>query len=144
MELSEEIKFTRNKNIENIVNCISHCSRIPKKELISKNRQRHLVDARKMMYKLIREIYGYPILHIAKHFKKNHATLIHQMREHDKLMDLDTRYAEKFNEIMELLLEDTSAFTTNKMLMQEKEYYKKRIAEINEKLLNEKDNSTKE
>jgi len=135
MDFDKEIELTRNRNMDNIVNAVSYNSGIKKKELISKSRLRHTVDARKMIYKLVRDIYGYSLLVMGKYFGKNHATIIHQIREHDKLVVLDKNYEARYRQIMELILADSDQFSTQRLLLKEKEYYQKRLEDINSKIL---------
>jgi len=96
---------------------------------------RNLVDARKTIFKLIREIYGYPYLVMGRFFKKNHATIIHQINTHDQLMLTDKNYRLTYNETLDLITKDADQFSTQKLLLKEKEYYQKRLEDINSKIL---------
>ena len=135
MDLKKEIILNREKNMDNISNAVAYACGIPKKELLSRQRFRHLVDARKMMYKLIKEIYDYPLMVMGRFFGKNHATILHQISEHDKLIRYDKLYESRYIQILDLITSDPEKFTTQKLLLKEKEYYEERLKSINIKLM---------
>ena len=135
MNIDKELIMTRDKNMDNIVNAVSYITKTSKKDLLSTSRLRNIVDARKTIFKLIREIYGYPYLVMGRFFKKNHATIIHQINSHDQLMVTDKNYRLTYNETLDLITKDADQFTTSKLLLKEKEYYQTRLDEINSKLL---------
>jgi len=133
-ELKQIVKHTREENMINIINSVSYVLKIDKKEIYSSLRLRHLVDARRICYVLIRELYHYPLLTISKHFKKNHATILHQMKVHETLVKFDKAYQSNFLEIKNMLVDDTG-FNSQKVLLNEKAYYLNKLNEINDKLL---------
>ena len=57
MNIDKELIMTRDKNMDNIVNAVSYITKTSKKDLLSTSRLRNIVDARKTIFKLIREIY---------------------------------------------------------------------------------------
>lgn len=135
MDIKKEIVLNREKNMDNICNAVSYATGISKKDLVSQQRHRHIVDSRKMMYKLIKEIYDYPLTTMGRFFNKHHATIIHQIAEHDKMMTYDKLYESRYKQILGLITTSADQFTTKKLLLKEKEYYEERLLSINQKLL---------
>ncbi|WP_340155904.1 helix-turn-helix domain-containing protein [uncultured Winogradskyella sp.] len=115
MNIDKELIMTRDKNMDNIVNAVSYITKTSKKDLLSTSRLRNIVDARKTIFKLIREIYGYPYLVMGRFFKKNHATIIHQINSHDQLMVTDKNYRLTYNETLDLITKDADQFNMGEM-----------------------------
>ena len=134
VELKELVLTTRTKNMANIIDSVSYVLKICVDDIYSKSRLRHLVDARRLCYVLIREIYNYPLLVISKHFGKNHATIIHQLRVHETLKEYDKAYSDNYLEIKNTLVDD-SGFNSQRILLDEKSYYLQKLNEINDKLI---------
>lgn len=140
-ELRSLVKQTRDKNIINIINSVSHVLLIDKKDIYSSRRLRHLVDARRLCYVLIREVFNYPYMQIAKHFNKNHATIIHQIKVHETLINYDKSYYNNYLKIKNLLIDDTG-FNSQNILINEKNYYLSKLNEINIKLMSNEQNKS--
>ena len=133
-ELRSLVKQTREKNMSNVITSVSHVLHLELKEIYSESRLRHLVDARRLCYVLIRELFDYPLMTIANHFSKNHATIIHQLKVHETLLSYDKAYSSNYLEIKNMLIDD-SGFNSQKVLLNEKYYYLDKLNEINVKLM---------
>lgn len=86
--------------ITEIVCDITHLTR---QELFSQARQRHLVDARRLAYALMRELFGLPYQVISKYFNKNHASIIHSIKLHKNLLEFDSVYRGRYSKIFRLM-----------------------------------------
>ena len=73
---------------------------LSEEEMLSKNRERHLVDARRIAYAVNRLFFKYPLLRIGKFYKKNHATIIHQVNVHNAIIQYDKDYAMKYQMVL--------------------------------------------
>ena len=76
--------------LDRIVETACYVGDISKREFKSKGRERHLIDIKRMVYSLAKELLGMPYLHIAKHFKVNHATVMHHCKLHRTLIEVDS------------------------------------------------------
>ena len=143
--IEDIIKRKQKDNMENIVNAVCTHVGLSKKLVLSKTRVRKYVDCRRMIYKLIKSIYGYPVLHIAKHFKKNHATILNQLKTHEQLCEYDQSYNENYMFVMNMLIQGSEELNVSMMLLRERFYYQTQLDLVNEKILieNEKNYSSK-
>jgi len=71
-------------------------------ELDSRSRKRYIVDARRMVFSMAKDYLNMKILHIADKFNMNHASVIHQLKQHKDLMTSDIYYKDRFDKLLEL------------------------------------------
>lgn len=93
-----------------------HLYSIKDKDFSSKNRARHLVDIRRMVYAICKDLLEMPWTHIGKAFSVNHATIMHHYKVHKSLLDVDTVYNEKFNNLLDIYKADIDYIDMNEML----------------------------
>lgn len=141
MELDDLLVETKKRNMDNVVNAVCYHTKTSKTRVLSKSRERHYVDCRRLVFTLIREIYNYPLLTIGRHFGKNHATIIHQLKVHKQLCGYSNEYSKSYNTIKHLLVVDQDSFTVSKILVEEREYYQKMLNNVNDQIIaqNEED-----
>ncbi len=92
-----------NHRVKQAVEAACLVCNISEKEFYNKKRERHLVDARRMVYSFCRSVLGLGWLSIGRHFKVNHATAIHHNKVHEQLIDCDKIYQEKYDGFCELV-----------------------------------------
>jgi len=92
--------------INKIVETACYVGNISLKDFNSKSRERHIIDIKRMTYSIIRESLNVPFTKIAKHFKVNHATIIHHCKLNRELLETDSYYFKKYNTIYELVKSD--------------------------------------
>ena len=76
------------------------------KDFKSRSRERHIVDVKRMTYSIVRETLNIPFTKMAKHFKVNHATIIHHCKLNRELLETDSYYYKKYTTIYELVKSD--------------------------------------
>ncbi len=91
------------KQMDFIVELVCDISHLTRQELFSKARQRHLVDARRLAFALMRELFGLPYTTISKYFGKNHASIIHSIKLHKNLLEFDAIYRGRYTKIFRLM-----------------------------------------
>ncbi len=107
------------KQMDFVIAMVCEITHLSRSELFSKNRDRHLVDARRLAYALIRELFGTPYLIMGKYFGKNHASVIHGLKTHKNLLEYDPiyrgRYVRTFRLMYEKYNEDVIEFLKDKL-----------------------------
>ena len=66
-------------------------------QIISINRRRDLVDARKIMSVLLRNVYKLTFSKIGAILQRDHTTMLHYYRDHENLMETDRDYKHFYN-----------------------------------------------
>ena len=66
-------------------------------QMISINRRRELVDARKIIYFLLRNVYKLTFSKIGAILQRDHTTMLHYYRDHENLMETDRDYKHFYN-----------------------------------------------
>ena len=66
-------------------------------QMISINRRRELVDARKIMSVLLRNVYKLTFSKIGAILQRDHTTMLHYYRDHENLMETDRDYKHFYN-----------------------------------------------
>ena len=61
-------------------------------QIISINRRRDLVDARKIMSVLLRNVYKLTFSKIGAILQRDHTTMLHYYRDHENLVETDPDY----------------------------------------------------
>jgi len=88
--------------IERVKNVVCYVSKISKNELLSKSRERYIVDNRRMAFALCRDVLELGWTKIAKEFNLNHASIIHHYKKHQDFISIDEYYKNKYNDILEV------------------------------------------
>lgn len=92
--------------IDKIVDTACYVCNISLKDFKSRSRERHIVDVKRMTYSIVRETLNIPFTKMAKHFKVNHATIIHHCKLNRELLETDSYYYKKYTTIYELVKSD--------------------------------------
>ena len=88
--------------VERVKNVVCDVSKISRKQLLSKSRERYIVDNRRMAFVICRDILELGWTKIAREFNLNHASIIHHYKKHKDLMAYDEYYKNKYNDILEV------------------------------------------
>ncbi len=88
--------------VERVKNVVCYVSKISRKQLLSKSRERYIVDNRRMAFVICRDILELGWSKIAREFNLNHASIIHHYKKHQDLMAYDEYYKNKYNDILEV------------------------------------------
>ena len=88
--------------VERVKNVVCYVSKISRKQLLSKSRERYIVDNRRMAFVICRDILELGWSKIAREFNLNHASIIHHYKKHKDLMAYDDYYNTKYNDILEV------------------------------------------
>ena len=92
--------------IDKIVDTACYVGNISLKDFKSRSRERHIVDIKRMTYSIVRETLNIPFTKMAKHFRVNHATIIHHCKLNRELLETDSYYYKKYTTIYELVKSD--------------------------------------
>jgi hypothetical protein len=90
-------------------------------ELESRSRKRYIVDARRMVFSMAKDYLNMKILHIADKFNMNHASVIHQLKQHKDLMTSDIYYKDRFDKLVELYKQNISFINADELINEIKE-----------------------
>ena len=88
--------------VERVKKVVCYVSKISRKQLLSKSRERYIVDNRRMAFVICRDILELGWSKIAREFNLNHASIIHHYKKHQDLMAYDEYYKNKYNDILEV------------------------------------------
>ena len=94
------------EKLDRIVETACYVGNISLKDFKSRSRERHIVDIKRMTYSIVRETLNIPFTKMAKHFKVNHATIIHHCKLNRELLETDSYYYKKYTTIYELVKSD--------------------------------------
>lgn len=83
---------------ENTLKVLIH--ELLKIDIMKKSRRRDVVDARKI-YSTILHTQGQGVTHISKTLRKNHATIIHYIKDSEILLLMDKKYKENYNFVLD-------------------------------------------
>ena len=88
--------------VERVKNVVCYVSKISRKQLLSKSRERYIVDNRRMAFVICRDILELGWSKIAREFNLNHASIMHHYKKHQDLIAYDEYYKNKYNDILEV------------------------------------------
>ena len=93
----------------------------------SRSRVRLVVDARRMYCGILRNTFGITYTKIAKILNKNHATILHNVNQHNNFIKILKSYKLNFEEIEAMLIEDDNYYIHEIVNIERKidELYKK-------------------
>tara|TARA_R110002012_G_scaffold116325_1_gene263989 strand:- start:387 stop:839 length:453 start_codon:yes stop_codon:yes gene_type:complete len=89
---------------------------IEPKDFKSRNRARHLIDIRRMVYFISRDLLELPWTHIGKKFDVDHATIMHHYKAHKGLVEVDKGYSHKYHTLLEMFKADIDYVDMQEML----------------------------
>lgn len=102
-------------------------SNISLEELESRSRKRYIVDARRMVFSMAKDYLNMKILHIAYKFNMNHASIIHQLKQHKDLMTSDIYYKDRFDKLVELYKQNISFINADELIEEINELKKENL-----------------
>lgn len=76
---------------------------VTKADPMAVNRERANVDARRIAYKICRDVLNLTYIRIAKYFNNNHATVLHGLKHFDDLFDTDKEFRKNYNTVMQVI-----------------------------------------
>ena len=88
--------------VERVKNVVCYVSKISRKQLLSKSRERYIVDNRRIAFVICKDILELGWSKIAREFNLNHASIMHHYKKHQDLMAYDEYYKNKYNDILEV------------------------------------------
>ena len=91
---------TVNHDIEIICDAVAV---VTKADPMAKNRLRENVDARRIVYKVSRDMLNLTYIRIAKYFDKNHASVLHGLKHFDALFETDRDFRNNYNAVMQVI-----------------------------------------
>tara|TARA_R110001583_G_scaffold109576_3_gene258419 strand:+ start:5542 stop:5952 length:411 start_codon:yes stop_codon:yes gene_type:complete len=83
----------RHKETLHIIDLVSKALGIGMRTLLTKKRQRHIIDARRVCYVLLQEKMQLPAIQIGAYFDKDHANVRHHQKMHDVLYKVYPDYS---------------------------------------------------
>ena len=117
----------RHAHMDSIVEFVCLVTKISKNELLGRKRHRMLIDAKRMSYAAIKEIYDYPLTVIGGFFHMDHASIIHHLKAHKNLLEWDSSYSEKYNNLLSVI-QSQDSFVEVDRVIREIEIMKNEIA----------------
>ena len=76
---------------------------VTKANPMARDRVRENVDARRIVYKVCREMLNLTYIRIAKYFDKNHASVLHGLKHFDALFETDRDFRNNYNAVVEVI-----------------------------------------
>ena len=72
-------------------------------DVMSKTRRREVVDARRISFRILRNVYGLSFQRIGDLFDKNHASVLHSLKDFDFILNHDDIFQNNYNKCMSAL-----------------------------------------
>jgi len=119
-----------NHRVKQAVEAACLINNISEPEFYNKKRERHLVDARRMVYSFCREVLGLGWLSIGRYFDINHATAIHHNKVHQQLLDFDKIYLERYEGFCELVKAEIGFVNINEIIKEVKDIKRKHLESV--------------
>lgn len=88
---------------QDILQAISEVSHVADADIIGRCRKREFIDSRVIYATFIRKGTSWSLMKIARHLNRNHATVIHAMKTFEALIQTDSRFKKKVNDVIQLL-----------------------------------------
>ena len=98
-------KIDEHQRAKRIMLAVSKPTGISIEDMKGRSRFTPIVEARRVAMVLIRKTLGLTLVATARHFEKDHATVLHACRQHEDLMDVDRDYREYYA-VCELAVEN--------------------------------------
>ena len=122
-----KLEFTRERD-EKIKAEISERYNLAWSVIEGKSRIRKVVDARRLYSGLLRYVFKLTYHDIAYILKKNHATIIHNIQQHDIFVDILKSYKKNYKEI------ETSLFNDDNYYIHEVKEVERKMDELSVRL----------
>jgi chromosomal replication initiation ATPase DnaA len=97
------IKKKNKASKERMIEIIAEVYEVDKNFHMIRKRNKHLVDARRVLCKLLVNQYGWTKVAIAKFLNKNHTSVIHCIDSFDNLYQTDDTFRDNADEVFERL-----------------------------------------
>ena len=94
----------RQISITKLFNCIELIIGVTKDDLKSKGRYRDYVDSRCIFTHFLRKYTKLSLTAIGNHINRNHATVLHQQRMTQNLLEVDEDFKQKYESIEQMML----------------------------------------
>ena len=123
--------------LKNIVKSVTKC------DVDDRKRTDDVVKARAICYKIMRDEMCFTLQYIANQFQKNHASVIHALKEFPYMLKSDTEMTHQYGQILALWLEDSPEYVemdpmelknTIKSLEESNNLLNLRLTEVQEEL----------
>jgi len=124
-----KLEFTRERD-EKIKAEISERYNLAWSVIEGKSRIRKVVDARRLYSGLLRYVFKLTYNDIGYILKKNHATIIHNIQQHDIFVDILKSYKKNYKEI------ETSLFNDDNYYIHEVKEVERKMDELSVRLTN--------
>lgn len=105
-----------NDSMDSIVEFVCLVTQVNKNDLLGRKRNRVLIDAKRMCYSAIREIYNYPLTSIGGFFRMDHTSVIHHLKAHKNLLEWDSSYSEKYNNLLTVIQSQESFVEVDRVI----------------------------
>jgi len=96
----------RHKEAKHILNLISKALGINMETLMGPSRHRHIVDARRICYVLLKEKMDLPAIVIGSYFNKDHANILHHLKSHEMLYTIYEDYRIHYDRALKFVEEN--------------------------------------
>lgn len=118
--------------IDKIIEIVGETVGLTREEMLSDMRHAFIIDGRAMVYAMARKIdpRKYTLSEIARKLNKTHGTVVHGLRVHDKSMEIDRYYFNKYNEALNMFYNWESGYIIEREEREIDTPYGKRIATI--------------
>jgi len=105
-----------NDSMDSIVEFVCLVTQVNKNDLLGRKRNRVLIDAKRMCYSAIREIYNYPLTSIGGFFRMDHTSVLHHLKAHKNLLEWDSSYSEKYNNLLTVIQSQESFVEVDRVI----------------------------
>lgn len=80
---------------DEILTAVCAALKVDYEVLMGKSRQRDISDARKIAFRLLRDVSRLTLVQIGKIFNKDHSTVVHSLNAYDEFYQFDACFREK-------------------------------------------------
>jgi len=105
-----------NDSMDSVVEFVCLVTQVNKNDLLGRKRNRVLIDAKRMCYSAIREIYNYPLTSIGGFFRMDHTSVLHHLKAHKNLLEWDSSYSEKYNNLLTVIQSQESFVEVDRVI----------------------------
>jgi|TARA_R100000030_G_scaffold82453_1_gene65268 hypothetical protein len=124
--------------LSKVLEMVSDITDVPKEHIKGRHRLREAVDARRIYAVLCRLHLGLQFQLIGRYVKRNHASILYYVGQHDILIKSDARYRRNYNSAEQILLSNFSSMTRTKsfldLLVQENIELREKVKTLNDRM----------
>lgn len=102
--------------VEEIKKTACIVNNITLEQLESKSRIRPVIEARRMVFNVARDLLEMTFSETGKIFNQNHATAIHHIKQNRALISVDSFYRKRYNYFINLIKSNLDLSTTEELL----------------------------